>query len=160
MGCPPKLSHKVDLAVIGYGAACLLCARFCFASFLFSPLSKLFPNSEQSQRNRPQHGSHLTFNFSLVLTFSKVLPALSVPIKRLSNTSFYPPLKCSVCHGSFLTEITWPSSETHSIQAIMKHHSKTVAHETLNFIESVRYSQNLPHFTTIHGCSSSLGVFE
>ena len=35
----------------------------------------------------------LTFNLSLVLTLSKVLPTLSLPIKRLSNTSFCPPIK-------------------------------------------------------------------
>ena len=40
------LSHEVDLAVIA-GPACLLCALFCFASFLFSLLDKFFLYSER-----------------------------------------------------------------------------------------------------------------
>jgi len=44
MGCSPKLSHEVDLAVVGYR---LLCAPFCFASVPFTLLDKLFPYCEQ-----------------------------------------------------------------------------------------------------------------
>ena len=65
----------------------------CFPFSLFSLLNKLFFfTGEKNQWNRSEHDSYLTFNFSLLLAFSKVLLGLSIPNKWLCNSPFRLPL--------------------------------------------------------------------
>ena len=85
----PKLSHwlwdpLVLFALCFVPISSLLSTNSFYSSALRIKSMKGF----SIQCNR-----HLTSNFSLVLTFRKVPPALSVPIKRPANNSFRLPLK-------------------------------------------------------------------